>query len=38
VTAVTTKGFGPERPVDPADTPEAYAKNRRIEFTVSAAS
>lgn len=37
VTAVTAKGYGPEQPLDPADTPEAYAANRRIAFTVSAA-
>lgn len=37
VTSVTTKGYGPDKPVDPADTPEAYAANRRIEFIVTAA-
>lgn len=28
-------GFGDTHPLDPADTPEAYAKNRRIEFRLS---
>ena len=28
-------GFGDNRPIDPADTPEAYAKNRRIEFRLT---
>lgn len=30
------KGYGETTPVDPADTPAAYAKNRRIEFKVAA--
>jgi OmpA-OmpF porin, OOP family len=32
---MTAVGFGAEKPLDPADTKEAYAKNRRIDFTVS---
>jgi len=28
-------GFGDSRPLDPGDTPEAYAKNRRIEFKLT---
>jgi len=28
-------GFGDSRPIDPADTDEAYAKNRRIEFKIT---
>jgi chemotaxis protein MotB len=28
-------GFGDTHPLDPADTPEAYAKNRRIEFLLT---
>jgi chemotaxis protein MotB len=28
-------GFGDNRPIDTADTPEAYAKNRRIEFRLT---
>jgi OmpA-OmpF porin, OOP family len=35
---LTAKGYGPDQPVDPANTLEAYQKNRRIEFNVSAAS
>ena len=27
-------GYGDQRPVDPADTPEARAKNRRVEFVL----
>ena len=34
--ALTAKGYGARMPVDPARTPEADARNRRIEFTVSA--
>ncbi len=34
-TQLTAVGFGSEKPLDPADTKEAYAKNRRIDFTVS---
>jgi outer membrane protein OmpA-like peptidoglycan-associated protein len=29
---ITTKGFGPEKPVASNDTPEGRQKNRRIEF------
>jgi OmpA-OmpF porin, OOP family len=35
---LTAKGFGETQPLDAADTPEAYEKNRRIEFTVAAAN
>jgi OOP family OmpA-OmpF porin len=35
---LSAKGYGPDRPIDPADTPAAYQKNRRIEFNVSAAT
>ncbi|MEP7241200.1 MAG: peptidoglycan -binding protein [Devosia sp.] len=28
-------GFGDSRPIDPADTEEAYARNRRIEFKLT---
>jgi chemotaxis protein MotB len=28
-------GFGDHQPLDPADTPEAYAKNRRIELRLT---
>jgi len=28
-------GFGEFQPIDPADTPEAYARNRRIEFKLT---
>jgi chemotaxis protein MotB len=28
-------GFGEYDPIDPADTPEAYSKNRRIEFKLT---
>ena len=28
-------GFGEYQPVDPGDTPEAYAKNRRIEIRLT---
>ncbi len=27
--------FGEERPIDPADTPEAWAKNRRDDFVIT---
>ena len=27
--------WGEQRPLDPAQTPEAYAKNRRVEFVAS---
>jgi peptidoglycan-associated lipoprotein len=30
-----TVSYGKERPLDPADTDEAYAKNRRAHFSVS---
>jgi peptidoglycan-associated lipoprotein len=30
-----TVSYGKERPLDPADTEEAYAKNRRAHFSVS---
>ncbi len=33
---LTAKGYGARMPLDPARTPEADARNRRIEFTVSA--
>jgi outer membrane protein OmpA-like peptidoglycan-associated protein len=29
---ISTKGFGPDRPVSPNTTPEGRTKNRRIEF------
>jgi outer membrane protein OmpA-like peptidoglycan-associated protein/opacity protein-like surface antigen len=29
---MTTKGYGPDRPIAPNDTPENKQKNRRIEF------
>lgn len=28
-------GFGDQRPIDPADTDDAYARNRRIEFKLT---
>lgn len=31
------KGFGSSKPLDPAATPEANARNRRIEFSVTSA-
>ena len=31
---VKTSGFGPDKPIDPAKTSKARAKNRRIEFRV----
>jgi outer membrane protein OmpA-like peptidoglycan-associated protein len=31
-TRVSTKGFGPEKPIEPNSTSEGRAKNRRIEF------
>lgn len=35
---ITPKGFGETTPLDPAGTPDAYAKNRRIEFKVAASA
>ncbi len=35
---LTARGYGPDKPLDTADTPDAYQKNRRIEFTVSASA
>ncbi len=32
---VTTISFGEERPIDPAETEEAYAKNRRANFAIT---
>lgn len=32
---VTTISFGKERPIDPANTEEAYAKNRRANFVIT---
>jgi outer membrane protein OmpA-like peptidoglycan-associated protein len=32
------KGYGETKPLDPATTPAAFAKNRRIDFTVAATS
>lgn len=34
---LTAKGYGATKPLDPGTSPEANAKNRRIEFAVSAA-
>jgi len=31
---LTTISYGQEKPLDPAHTPEAHAKNRRAQFTV----
>jgi chemotaxis protein MotB len=28
-------GYGATRPIDPADNPEAYRRNRRIELRVA---
>jgi chemotaxis protein MotB len=28
-------GFGDNQPLDPSDTPDAYAKNRRIELRLT---
>ncbi|MAN46577.1 MAG: OmpA family protein [Alphaproteobacteria bacterium] len=33
--ALTAKGYGESRPLDPAENYEAWAKNRRMEFKVS---
>ena len=35
---LSAKGFGETVPLDPANSPAAYAKNRRIEFKVAASS
>lgn len=35
---ISAKGFGETVPLDPANTPAAYAQNRRIEFKVAASS
>ena len=32
---IKTAGYGPAQPEDPADTPEAYAKNRRVTISVN---
>lgn len=32
---LTSKGFGPDKPLAEGDTPEAYAKNRRVEFNIT---
>ncbi len=34
--ALTARGYGETRPLDPAETPEAWEKNRRTEFSVRA--
>jgi outer membrane protein OmpA-like peptidoglycan-associated protein len=31
---LASEGFGPTKPIDPAKTKEARAKNRRVEFTI----
>jgi len=31
---LTSEGFGEERPLDPAKTKDAYAKNRRVDFFI----
>ncbi len=31
---IKTKGYGPTEPIEKADTPEAYAKNRRVVIEV----
>jgi outer membrane protein OmpA-like peptidoglycan-associated protein len=35
---LSAKGMGETQPLDPAETPDAYEKNRRIEFAVTASS
>jgi peptidoglycan-associated lipoprotein len=32
---ITTISFGKEKPIDPAETDEAYAKNRRANFVIT---
>ncbi len=36
--SMVAKGYGETKPLDPGTTPEALAKNRRIDFTVAAAA
>ncbi|MEZ5945657.1 MAG: OmpA family protein [Hyphomonas sp.] len=36
VSAISATGYGETRPIDPAENPAAWAKNRRTQFTVSA--
>jgi outer membrane protein OmpA-like peptidoglycan-associated protein len=31
---MTAVGFGPDKPLDTADTDEAREKNRRVEFNI----
>ncbi len=31
---IITRGWGPDRPIAPNDTPEGRQKNRRVEFTI----
>ena len=31
---IITKGYGPDKPIAPNDTPEGRQKNRRVEFTI----
>ncbi len=38
VARLSPKGYGESKPLDPADTPAAYAKNRRIDFSVNASA
>ena len=33
--SMAATGFGENQPVDPANTPEAFAKNRRIEIRLT---
>jgi len=33
-TRLTTVGYGPNKPIDPAPTKAARAKNRRVEFQI----
>ncbi|MBX2797849.1 MAG: OmpA family protein [Myxococcales bacterium] len=32
---LTSEGYGETKPVDPASTPEAWAKNRRVDFFIA---